>query len=110
MNKSETSLSAAWDRSEAARARFRSATETARVRLSPTVLREEASAAVNHKIDETRDAARQTAYRHPILLTSVAGAAVLFLFRRPLAKLGKASWHLAQGATNKLAHWRQSND
>ncbi len=73
-------LSNARDRANLARLRFVTALDGTRKRVSPARLKDDALLAINDKIDDAKNDARQALRRHPVVTVSAVagGAAILF--------------------------------
>lgn len=109
MNMNESDLLAARDRAHAARADFQSALTHAVDRFAPARLKEDAAMAASQGIDEAKEALRRSAQRHPVILTTLAGALAILILWRPIKALLRAGRSSTQATRDFLGQWRRSD-
>ena len=110
MSGSTAGLMEARARAAAARAEFREALALAKDHFRPERLRDDAVAAASHKIDETRQALRQSARKHPLLLWTIVAALAVLLLRRPARLLTRNIRDFTGWIARRYTHWRKTHD
>ncbi|ODP38513.1 DUF3618 domain-containing protein [Sphingomonas turrisvirgatae] len=101
MNDAPTSPVEARARSIAARAQFLATLDEAKHKLSPATL---ASNTVGSVKDNVVRGTVETVRTKPGTVAAVAGAAMLFLARKPLARLIRSGSDESQDSSNKKRH------
>ncbi|WP_443970775.1 hypothetical protein [Sphingobium sp. CR28] len=96
-------------RADAARIAFRAASISARERIAPGRLKEDAVVAVTNRLNETRSASVALVKRRPVLSVLIGGTLAALLFWRPVIALSRGSGKLARTVRDRIEQWRMTH-
>ena len=89
-------IAKAREQANLARLRFAHALDSTRHRVAPGRLKEDALVAIGDKVDETKQAVRDTVRKHPVIVGTAAIGTVAVLFWKPARAAALFGLHAAE--------------